>query len=284
VPRDWFEARWQDKHGTGSSPIVESAELALTPMVFVMWKDRHEAFTKNFPELTFTNLAEAMHRDGGWSSLAGQAEWGNFKFGHTNPAESNSGLISMVLMAYDYHQKKTDLTVGDVTGADFQEWLRRFELGLNQPTGELIHSTGTMMDLMISRGPSYFDAVMVYENLALGKMRQAQGRWGDLVVGYPTRNIWNSHPYYILDVPWSSADQRVAAKEFLDFLLSEPIQRRALDFGFRPGNPAVPINEPDSPFVRYRDSGFRIDVLPDCQPPKSRVVEELLNFSRRVGA
>ena len=40
--RDAFEHEWRAKHE--NKPILKSENLALTPMVFVMWEDRHEAF------------------------------------------------------------------------------------------------------------------------------------------------------------------------------------------------------------------------------------------------
>ena len=77
---------------------------------------------------------------------------------------------------------------------------------------------------------------------------------------YPGENLWNEHPYYILNAPWSTTEQREAARRFLDFLLSEPIQRQALVHGFRPGNPAVAVRFPESPLVRYAPQGLAIDL------------------------
>ena len=124
--------------------------------------------------------------------------------------------------------------------------------------------------------------MLVYENLAIDYLDAARDRWGELEVDYPEPNIWNEHPYYILDVPWSDARQRAAAGEFLRFLMSEPIQRRALEHGFRPGNPAVSLRLPDSPLVRLAGRGLRIDLPRMCEPPTSEVVRDLLDASRRA--
>ncbi len=94
-----------------------------------------------------------------------------------------------------------------------------------------------MMRDMVLRGPSTFDGLLVYESVAIDYLKSAEGRWGELRVVYPKRNMWNDNPYYVLDVPWSSADQRKAAERFLDFLLSVPVQQRSLEHGFRPGEP-----------------------------------------------
>ena len=102
------------------------------------------------------------------------------------------------------------------------------------------------------------------------------------MVDYPEPNMWNEHPYYILDVPWSDARQRAAAGAFLKFLMSEPIQRRALEHGFRPGNTSVSVRFPDSPLVRHARQGLRIELPRMCEPPTNEVVHELLAASRRV--
>ena len=63
---------------------------------------------------TSAPLAEAMKEPGGWGKIAGQPEWGLFKFGHTDPSKSNSGLQTLVLMAYEFTGKQRGLTVSDI--------------------------------------------------------------------------------------------------------------------------------------------------------------------------
>ena len=68
---------------------------------------------------------------------------------------------------------------------------------------------------MVLRGPSQYDCLLIYENLAIDYLEAARDRWGELHVDYPEPNMWNEHPYYILDVPWSDPAQRAAAAEYL---------------------------------------------------------------------
>jgi hypothetical protein len=123
---------------------------------------------------------------------------------------------------------------------------------------------------------------MLYENLAIDYLGAARDRWGELHVDYPEPNVWNEHPYYVLDVPWSSQAQRDAAAAFLKFLMSEPVQRRALAHGFRPGNPAVPVRGPDSPLVRHEARGLKPDLPRMVEPPSADVVNDLLASFRRL--
>src|SRR5262249_32969043 len=163
------------------------------------------------------------------------------------PNQSNSGLLTLVLMAFEFSKKEFNLTRDDVIQPGFQQWLRSFEKGVARPGGALTSSTGTLMREMVLRGPSQYDCLLIYENLAIDYLEAARDRWGELHVDYPEPNTWNEHPYYVLAVPWSDAAQREAAGEFLKFLMSEPIQKRALDHGFRPGNPSVSVRFPESP-------------------------------------
>jgi ABC-type sulfate transport system substrate-binding protein len=149
----------------------------------------------------------------------------------------------------------------------------------------LLNSTGNMMREMILKGPSSFDALLVYENVAIDYLKNAEGRWGQLRVAYPSKNMWNDNPYYILDVPWSSAAHREAAEAFLEFLMTEPIQKEALAHGFRPGNPSVPIKVAGSPFESLAPYGVRVDLGSICEAPKAEVINNLLaSWQRNQGS
>jgi hypothetical protein len=279
--RDHFERDWRAKH-QNKSPIKKSENLALTPMVFVMWESRREHFLKRYSKVSFQTIAAAITETGGWGSIAGRADWGRFKFGHTHPGRSNSGLLTLVLLAYEFSHKEHNLTRSDITHPEFNAWLESFERGVARPGGSLNHSTGTLMRETVLRGPSHFDCLLIYENLAIAYLGAAKDRWGELHVDYPEPNIWNEHPYYILDVPWSNSRQQAAAAEFLKFLMSAPIQKHALEHGFRPGNPDVSVRFEESPLIRQANHGVRIDLPRMCEPPKDEVLQALLALSRRI--
>jgi len=265
-----FVQEWSMRNN--AQPIIREDELALSPMVFVIWAQRYDAFIAKYGVLNFQSVATALREPGGWDAIAQKPEWGVFKFGHTHPNQSNSGLMTLVLMAYDYHKKTRSLGLKDILDPKFQAWMNGTESAV---TG-LSNSTGNMMRDMVLRGPSSYDALFVYENVVIDYLKNAEGRWGELRVAYPRENIWNNNPYYILDVPWSDARQRAAAAEFLRFLMSEPMQRRALEHGFRPGNPEVSLRFAESPLIRHARQGIRIELPRMCEPPRAEVVENLL--------
>ena len=274
--KDIFVQEWQVKYS--GNPIVKEEPLALTPLVFVMWDERYRPFIQKYKVVSFDTINQALQERTGWDGIAHQPDWGLFKFGQTHPNESNSGLMTLVLAAYTFNHKTKDLSVRDVVNADFQTWLANLE----RSTSGFVNSTGNLMKEMVLKGPSSYDAAIVYENVSIDFLKNAEGRWGQIHVIYPEYNIWNESPYYIIDVPWSTPDQRKAAQTFLDFLLSERIQREALVHGFRPANPNVPVKFPESPLVMYAGSGVQIDVGKICDPPKAEVVNNLLASWQRT--
>jgi ABC-type glycerol-3-phosphate transport system substrate-binding protein len=273
--KDIFVQEWQVKNG--SNPIIKEEPLALSPMVYVFWDERYQAFISKYKTVSFQTVSQALQEKGGWDSIAQKPEWGLFKFGHTHPNESNSGIMAVVLAAYSYQKKTKDLELKDVVDVGFQNWLQTFERGVSG----LSNSTGNMMREMVLKGPSSYDALIVYESVAIDYLKNAEGRWGQLKIVYPEYNAWNDNPYYIVDVPWSNKDQRKAADTFLQFLLSEPIQKESLNHGFRPANPSVAVKFPDSPFVKYADYGIKVDLGKICDPPRGEVVNNLLQSWQR---
>jgi ABC-type Fe3+ transport system substrate-binding protein len=276
--KDVFVQEWQVKYG--GNPIVREEPLALSPMVFVWWDERYQAFVKKYRTSTFATVEQALNERGGWNAIAGKPEWGLFKFGHTNPNQSNSGLMTIVLSAYSFQKKSKSLTLNDVVDVKFQDWLSSLERGVSG----MSNSTGNMMREMVLKGPSSYDVLFVYENVAIDYLKNAEGRWGQIRVAYPEFNAWNENPYYIIDASWSTSDQRKAAQAFLDFLLSEPIQKEALKHGFRPANTNVAVRTADSPFTQYANYGVQIDVGTICEPPKAEVVNNLLASWQRSHA
>src|SRR5258708_7165263 len=194
--------------------------------------------------------ARALAEPRGWEA-AGHPEWGLFKFGIE---DRNAALV---LLAYDEMQKTSGLTPRDA---------------LDVATRASLHSlarnaTSMSMREFATRGPDAYDAAFVYESSALELLDVALKRWGELRVVYPERNLWSDNPYYILDAPWSTPEQREAAQAFLDFLLTETSQKQAIARGFRPADPHVPTNAGGSPFVVYQRNGVNENAGPACALP-----------------
>lgn len=273
--KEIFVQDWQVKYS--NNPILKEESLALTPMVFVMWNERYQAFIQKYKAVNFTTISQALQEKGGWNAISNKPEWGLFKLGHTHPGKSNSGLMTLVLMAYDFGGKTRGLTLKDILNVEFQNWMLKLEQGVNG----LSDSTGNLMREMVLKGPSSFDAVFVYESVAIDFLKSAEGRWGELHIVYPKENMWSENPYYIIDAPWSSKEQRAAAEAFLNFLLTEPIQKESLKHGFRPANTTVPVIFAESPFSVYQRYGLQIEPGSTSEPPGAEVVNNLMAIWQR---
>ena len=118
--------------------------------------------------------------------------------------------------------------------------------------------------------------MVVYESVAVEFLTSAEGRWEQLQIIYPRHNLWSDNPYYILNTPWSTPEHRNAAEAFLRFLTGEAAQKKALEHGFRPGDPKVPVKGPQSPLARYEKYGLKIDLPEVCQVPSADVLDNLL--------
>ena len=223
-----------------AAPIAPRGEsVVISPMVIAMWKPMAEALGWPKKSLGWGDVLKIVGDKRGWQAL-GRAEWGHFKLGHTHPEYSTSGLLSVIAEAYAGAKKTRDLGAKDLAAPKTRAFLRDIEKGI-------VHygkSTGFFADKMLSRGPSYLSAAVLYESSVIESYATNQAGM-DLVSIYPKEGtFWSDHPYAILDAPWVSADQRKAAEIFLARLKARPAQERALALGFRPADPALAIGAP----------------------------------------
>jgi Ca-activated chloride channel family protein len=66
-----------------------------------------------------------------------------------------------------------------------------------------------------------------------------------VVAIYPKEGtFWSNHPYAVLNAPWVTDEQREAAEAFEAYLLDRPQQLKALEYGFRPADPSIPLSAP----------------------------------------
>jgi ABC-type glycerol-3-phosphate transport system substrate-binding protein len=280
-----FAGDWLTKNGQAAFGEGDDAPepVLLSPLVFVAWEDRARALESfGGGTITWKTIHKAVASNQGWPTVKGKAEWGFVKLGHTDPTRSNSGMQALVLIALEYYGRNTgsELHVEDVLKPDFQKFLRELESGVTR----FENSTGTFMTDMVRFGPSKYDLAVVYESSAISQLANAQGRWGNLRVYYPKLTLWSDHPLAILHAPWVTDAQRAAAKQFVTFLHSKPVQERALRFGFRPAETSVPLKTADAqnPFTRLAEFGVQTTVPSVAEPPEAAVIRNLLALWTRL--
>ena len=182
----------------------------------------------------------------------------------------------MLLMTYNYFGKTEGLTAADIlSNTEFQTWLKEFEASVP----EFGDSTGTYMRDIVAYGPSKYDIVGVYEATAIEQIENARGRYGDLHVYYPPATVLSDHPFCILQTDWVTPEKEAAAQIFIEFLLSHEAQELAvLRYGFRSVDPAIVLDQPGSPFVKYIPNGISLNLPPEIDLPEGNVLDTLLTF------
>lgn len=232
-----------------SKPLVDEGEcrdLVISPTVIMMWRPMAEALGYPNQPIGWSNLLELALSPNGWADY-GKPQWGRFRFGHTHPDFSNSGLQSIVAIAYAAAEKQRGLTPEDVAKPEVQQFMRQIE-------GAIAHygrSTGFFGDAMGRRGTAYLSAAVVYENVVIEQNSDPQKRNRlefPIVAIYPKEGtLLNEHPACIPDTPYMTSELREAAELYRKFLLQEAQQRRALEFGFRPADPGIALTAPFTP-------------------------------------
>lgn len=230
--------------------------IMITPLVLGMPRPMAEALGWPETEIGWADILALASDPEGWGAL-GHPEWGDFRLGKTNPNFSTSGLSATAAIYYAATGKTSGLTEADIADPDVIEFVR----GVEAATVHYGDTTLTFLDNMYradqdGRGLTYASAVAVEEVSILAYNRGDPADTGNpgpaprvpLVAVYPKEGtLYSDNPAYILDAPWVDEVSRQAAVAFRSFVIDDPENQQAvLQFGFRPGNPAVAIGDPIS--------------------------------------
>ncbi|MFZ5829972.1 MAG: extracellular solute-binding protein [Planctomycetota bacterium] len=220
-----------DSMARAGKPLVgDTKNLVLSPVVIAMWKPMAEAIGWGKRPIGWRDIIDLARDPQGWAAH-GLPQWGQFRFGHTHPEYSNSGLISVIAEVYAGAGKTRDLTLDDLSKPEVAEFLQQIERSV-------VHygsSTGFFGKKMFERGPGYLSAAVLYENMVIESYDPKHQLPFPLVAIYPKEGtFWSDHPVGVVERPWVTDEHREAAQTYIDFLLAEEQQKRALEFGFRP--------------------------------------------------
>jgi Ca-activated chloride channel family protein len=230
-------AQSQSKYG--KDLIASTDNLVLSPVVIAMWKPMAEALGWGKKPIGWAEVLSMARSQKGWEAY-GYPQWGSFKFGHTHPQFSNSGLISLFAEVYAASGKTANLTLADVNKPRTAEFLA----GIEQSVVHYGSSTGFFGRQMFSTGPQYLSAAVLYENMVIESYSQANLPF-PVVAIYPKEGtFWSDHPIGIVEREWVTPEHREAAKAYIQYLLQPAQQQKAIAYGFRPGSVDVPLASP----------------------------------------
>ncbi|MFT7599528.1 MAG: Ca-activated chloride channel family protein [Acidimicrobiales bacterium] len=255
----WGAVLNQRRSEQGAPSLVgDGAPFMVTPLVIAMPQPMAEALGWPDADIGWSDILALATDDNGWSSF-GHPEWGDFRLGKTNPNFSTSGLSALIAQTYAAADKTDGLSSEDLDRRAVTE----FGAGVESAVVHYGDTTLTFMNNWFKadqRGAAlgYVAAAAVEEKSVIdynrgdpdGKLESGEEPRPPrvpLVAIYPSEGtLYSDNPLFIVDGDWVDEQQKAAARQFIDFLQLEENQRKVLEFGFRPGNPAVPLAEPIS--------------------------------------
>lgn len=223
---------------TGKPVITGSESLVLSPVVIAMWKPMAEKLGWPTKAIGWSDILPLATAPTGWATV-GEPVWGRFRFGHTHPEFSNSGLMSLLAEIYAAAGKTGGLTSEDVRA----DKTRAFVSGIEGAVTHYGSSTGFFADRMFAGGMGAFSATVLYESNVVDAASKNLGT--PVVAIYPKEGtFWSDHPVGIVQREWVTPAHQEAVKKLIKFLLDRPQQEAALRLGFRPGSPDIAVGAP----------------------------------------
>jgi len=224
---------------TGKDLIASTDNLVLSPVVIAMWKPMAEAIGWGKKPLGWADILALSRNEKGWAAY-GFPQWGKFKFGHTHPEFSNSGLISLFAEAYAASGKTAGLKLSDLE----KPQTKQFIAGVEQSVVHYGSSTGFFGRKMFANGPEYLSAAVLYESMVVESYSENNLAF-PLVAIYPKEGtFWSDHPVGVVERDWVTPEHREGAKIYIQYLLKREQQEKAMQYGFRPASLDVPLAAP----------------------------------------
>jgi Ca-activated chloride channel homolog len=279
-------AKWQQKYGTHiiSTGGTDTPSLVNSPVVIAMWKSEAQALGWPTTPIGWAEIAKLSTQ--GWSAFGHpelQQRFGNFKFGHTRPDLSNSGLDGVIGEYYAGANEQHTLTLADVNTGQTKDFVSNVESSIiYYGDNSNNNSTGFFATKMFCSGSTYLSAAVIYESLVVagneGKVVDANNKPCQLsepvVAIYPKEGtFFSDHPFVIPQASWVTPSIKAAALVFRSFLLAPVQQQKALQYGFRPSILGISIDSVISS-ANGADSGQPQAIL--IVPP-GNVIEQVLS-------
>jgi Ca-activated chloride channel homolog len=227
-------------------PLEYPAKVATTPMVMAMPEPMAKAIGWPRTNIGWRELIGVVAEQKGWKAL-GQPQWGAFKLGKTDPNLSTPGLEALIAAVFAATGQTSELSVETLVKQEDQ--LRQVILGLERAPGQDADTPATFLANLqqadqagqtlefVSAVPLDEKSVWDYNRGNASGLEDGGERAKPevpLVAVYPREGtLVADHPWVVLRAPWVDEAKQRAAAGFLDYLQSEPIQKRFQEAGFR---------------------------------------------------
>ncbi|MBN1286610.1 MAG: substrate-binding domain-containing protein [Anaerolineae bacterium] len=288
IPTAWIpDSRWLVELANASYKTIKGRDvfltdgeyrarpIALSLFAWGIYESRATVLENEFGAISWPALHDAALAPGGWPDLGGEPGWGYFKLLVPSPERNIAGLGALISAAGEYYDRP-NIDVADVNNPDFQRWLSEL-LGAVQ---DFSSSWGYPGESLALFGPSGGEVGQLLESDIIQHMGGAETRWGEsLRVFYPRFVTWFDYPFTIWIGPETTAPQKNAALVFMNYLLTDPVQAQAIQYGLRPVED-VPVDAEGSPFVEWQAQGIVpiVQSATRMRAPDREVLQTLLRW------
>jgi Ca-activated chloride channel family protein len=153
-----------------------------------MWRPMAEAMGWPGKAIGLKDILDLNANPQGWGEF-GHPEWGPFKYAHTNPEVSSTGLSAVAAEFYAGAGKTTGLTEDDVNNPDVRAFVQSIE-------SSIVHYSSTttiFKDNIRQGGISYISAIALEEQTVIELNKT--GMPNSLVAIYPKEGtFWHDNP------------------------------------------------------------------------------------------
>ncbi len=210
------------------------------PIGFAMWRPMAEVLGWPDTPIGWDTIVELAADPNAWKAY-GHPEWDPFRFGHSHPVYSNTGMLSLTAFVYGI------LGAGSSISAEQVYQVEESMRSLEQNTSKYGRGSTALFDLMVEQGTGYVHAIAASEETTLRfNINKADELRFPLAFIFPDEGtIWADHPYCILDnADWVDDAHAEAAAIFRDYLLSPEQQALTIDYRLRPTDSSIPLHAP----------------------------------------
>ncbi|MBI3327621.1 MAG: extracellular solute-binding protein [Nitrospinae bacterium] len=239
--------------------LDSTKDLALSPVVIAMYEEMARALGWPQKPLGWEDIIALAQSPDGWAKYPlAKVEWGRKPLlAWTDPFVSSTARSALFAAYVAAAQKPADqLSVADVHRSDVQAYIRQLQGAVDHYFPETLK-----LQTKIFNGPRFVHFAPLEEYMlpwmklglvnseSIGGKVEKRALDRKMVAIYPKEGtLWHNNPGGIVqNVPWTAKDKQQAARMFIDYLLRRESQEKAMEWGFRPANPAVPYGPYLSP-------------------------------------
>jgi Ca-activated chloride channel family protein len=248
----------------------DNPSIVRTPLVIAMWRPMAQALGWPRKQVDFKQIIKLATAPDGWASVG--AQFGPFKYVHTNPDFSTSGASAVAASYFAFAGKREGLTNADIA---------RAAPSVKKVESSIVHYGDTTLfiaEQLKEHGQGYASAVAMEEATLLEFNRTQPAGSPKLVALYPAEGTFVSdNPYQIMNGPWVTAAHRDGAEQFQKFLADELTPETAGRFGFRPGDDE---KQPEG-LVSKANGADPAQPKIELKVPEPKVLDRILSTWRR---